>query len=70
MLRTIGIVLLVVGLAGLAVGTVQYTRTKQVLEVGPIDVEAKEKERFRIPPLAAGAVAVAGLALVLARRRK
>jgi uncharacterized membrane protein YidH (DUF202 family) len=66
----IGIVLLVIGIAGLAVGTVQYTRTKHVLKVGSIDVQAKDKERFTIPPLAAGGVAAVGLVLIVAGRKK
>ena len=69
-MRLIGIVLLVAGLAGLAVGTFQYTQTKQVLKVGPLDVKAKEKETVTIPPVAAGAVAAVGLVLVLAGRKK
>ena len=70
MLRTIGVVLLVLGLAGLAVGTVQYTQTKDVVDLGPIQVQANEEQTFTIPPLAAGAAAVAGLILALAGGRK
>jgi hypothetical protein len=69
-MRIIGVLLLVAGLAGLAVGTFQYTRNKDVLKVGPIEVQAKEKETVTIPPLAAGGVAVLGLVLVLAGRKK
>ena len=70
MLRLVGILLLVAGLAGLAVGTFQYTRKKDVLKVGTIQVQAKEKETVTIPPLAAGGVAALGLVLVLAGRKK
>lgn len=69
MLKLIGILLLVAGIAGLALGTFEYTQTKQVLKVGPIDVQAKEKESVTIPPLAAGAVAAVGLVLFLAGRK-
>ncbi len=70
MLRLIGLVLLVAGLAGLAIGTFEYSRMKDVVKVGPIEVQAKDKEKVTIPPLAAGGVAAAGLVLVLAGRRK
>jgi hypothetical protein len=70
MLRLFGILLLVAGLAGLAVGTFQYTREKDVLKVGSIRVQAKEKETVTIPPLVAGGVAALGLVLVLAGRKK
>ena len=70
MLRTVGIVVLVVGLVGLAVGTFQYTRKKDVLNVGPLHVEAKQKHSVSIPPLVAGGVAALGLVLTLAGSRK
>jgi hypothetical protein len=69
-LRLVGILLLVAGLAGLVVGTFQYTRKRDVLKVGPIQVLAKEKETVTILPLVAGGVAALGLVLVLAGRKK
>jgi len=70
MLRIIGIVLLVAGIAGLAVGTFQYTQKKDVLDVGALHVQKTDKKSFTVPPLAAGAVAAVGLVLVLAGRKK
>ena len=70
MLRIIGIVLLVLGLVGLAVGTFQYTRQKKVLDAGPIHIERKATETVTIPPLAAGGVAAVGLVLTLVGSRK
>jgi len=70
MIRIAGIVLLVAGLIGLAVGTFQYTRTKRVLDAGPIHIERKATERVTIPPLAAGGVAALGLVLTLVGSRR
>jgi TRAP-type C4-dicarboxylate transport system permease small subunit len=70
MLRIVGIVLIVAGLAGLAVGGFEYTRTKEVAKVGPLEVKAKEQRSVTIPPLAAGGAAAVGVALFLAGRRK
>jgi len=70
MLRLIGVVLLLLGIAGLAVGTFQYTKKKDVLDAGPIHVQTKERETVAVPPLAAGGVAALGLVLVLAGGRK
>jgi hypothetical protein len=70
MLRVIGLVLLAVGIAGLAVGTFQYTRKKDVLNVGPVHVRADEKETVSVPPLAAAGVAALGLVLTLAGGKK
>jgi len=69
-MRTLGIVLLVAGLLGLVVGTFQYTRKKDVLNVGPVHVQTNEKESVAIPPLAAGAVAAIGLVLLITRKGK
>lgn len=70
MLKIAGIVLIVAGLAGLAVGGFEYTRTKEVAKVGPLEVKAKEHERVTIHPLAAGAATAIGAVLVLAGRKK
>ncbi len=70
MLRIVGIVLLAVGLLGLAIGTFQYTRQKKVLDAGPIHIERKATETVTIPPLAAGGVVVVGLVLTLVGSRK
>ena len=70
MLRIVGILLVVAGLVGLAVGTFQYTQKKDVLKVGPLQVQAKETETVKVPPLAAAGVAALGLVLVLAGRKK
>jgi hypothetical protein len=69
-MRVLGIVLLVLGLVGLAVGTFQYTQRREVLRVGGIRVQANERETVTVPPLAAGAAAVVGLVLVLASRKR
>ena len=70
MLRLVGILLLVAGLAGLAVGTFRYTQKKDILKVGSIQVQAREKETVTIPPLVAGGAVALGLVLVLAGRKK
>jgi uncharacterized membrane protein YidH (DUF202 family) len=70
MLRRVGIVLLVVGLIGLAFGTFQYTRQKKVLDAGPIHIERTATETVTIPPLVAGGVAALGLVLTVVGSRK
>jgi hypothetical protein len=69
-LRIIGIVMIVAGLAGLALGGFEYTRTKDVAKVGPLEVKAKEQERVTIHPVAAVAATAIGAVLFLAGRKK
>ena len=68
-MRILGVVLVVAGLLGLAVGTLQYTRKKDVLNIGSVHVETNENKTVAIPPLFAGAVTVVGLALVMTSRK-
>jgi len=70
MVRVVGVLLLVLGLAGLAVGALHLQREKTVLDVGPLQVHSKTNETVRIPPLLAGGVAVVGAVLAVAGGRR
>jgi hypothetical protein len=65
----IGLVLAVLGLAGLIWPVITYTETEQVLDVGPLEVTADNENRVPIPPLASGLALAAGVALVVAGSR-
>ena len=51
-LLLIGVVLVVLGIAGLIVQNVTFTETKQVLNVGPLQVSAEEQHNVPIPTIA------------------
>jgi hypothetical protein len=59
-----GLVLIVVGVLSLAFGGFTYTKDTDTVDVGPIHIEAKDKERVNIP-VWAGAAAVATGAVLL-----
>jgi hypothetical protein len=69
-LTIVGLLLIVVGIAGLALGRFSYTTEEKVLEVGPLTATAEEEHAIRIPDIAAFAAIVAGVALVFVSRRK
>jgi hypothetical protein len=66
----IGVVLVVLGIAGLIVQNVKFTETKSVVDIGPLQVTSQEKHNVPIPTIAGIAAIVAGLGLVIASRRQ
>jgi hypothetical protein len=52
--KVIGIVVLVLGLLGLAYGGFSYTRSTHQAKIGPLELSVKEKETVNIPMWAAG----------------
>jgi len=63
MLRVVGPLLLVAGLAGLWLGAIEYETEKSLVDAGPLQIQSRSREQIEIPPLAAGAVAALGGAL-------
>lgn len=65
----LGVLLIVLGIAGLFLSRVTWSETKPVVKVGPLEVNAQENHTVWIPT-AAGVVAVlAGVGLVFAGKR-
>ncbi|MBS0524656.1 MAG: hypothetical protein JSS04_13595 [Proteobacteria bacterium] len=69
-LAIIGIVLIVLGVAGLVVENVSFTERKTVLDVGPLKVQADEQKVVPIPTIAGIAAIVVGLGLVFMGRKR
>jgi hypothetical protein len=57
--KTVGILLIIAGVAALIYGGFSYTTTKKALDMGPIEVERKQHHAVPVPPLL-GLVAIAG----------
>jgi hypothetical protein len=66
-LGVIGIVLIVLGIVVLAMRGISYTKERQEVAVGPLEVAA-ERRGF-VPPIAGIAAIVVGVGLVVAGRR-
>jgi hypothetical protein len=69
-LMVIGLVLIGLGIAGLAFNQFSYTKTEPVMDVGPVHVEAEKEHTVSIPMIGSIVVLLAGAGLVLASRRK
>ena len=65
MARAFGMVLLLLGLAGLAWGGFQYAQEQHRVEIGSLSMSVTEKKTVPIPPAAGAAAVIAGLALVV-----
>lgn len=62
----LGIVLIVLGIGGLAFRSISWTETDTVADIGPIKIQAEEQHNIWIPTAAAIAAVLAGLGLVIA----
>lgn len=66
----VGIILILLGIAGLVVGRFSYTTTEKVLDVGPLTATAEKEHSIAIPDIAGIAAIVAGGFLVFVGRRR
>ena len=69
MKTTIGVILIVLGLCGLAWGGFTYTTREKVLDIGPIHATSEKTHDVPVPPIA-GALALVGGIVLLAVGRK
>jgi uncharacterized membrane protein YidH (DUF202 family) len=69
-MKVLGIVLIVLGVLGLAYGGFSYTRDKKVIDLGPVQATTRTHETVPIPPLVSGAIVVGGIALLIVSGRK
>ena len=68
--RIAGIILIVIGLVGLIWGGISWTDTKTVVDLGPIQATAQERETIPVTPLVGGIALVAGILLLVVPGRK
>jgi uncharacterized membrane protein YidH (DUF202 family) len=68
-LALIGVVLIVLGIAGLVVANVSFTERKTVLDAGPLKITADEQHTVPIPTIAGIVAVVVGLGLVFMSRK-
>jgi uncharacterized membrane protein len=68
-LRIAGIVLIILGIAGLVYGQFTYTKKSHDADLGVLKLSIKEKETVNVPVWAGVASIAAGAALLLAGRK-
>ena len=68
--KIVGIVLVLVGLAGFFTGGFSFTTDTTAAKIGPIELTVREKESVNIPQwLSLGAVALGAIVLVVGFRK-
>jgi hypothetical protein len=67
--KTLGMVLIALGLVGLVWGGFTYTTREKVVDLGPIDITQNKTHSVPLPPLL-GAVAVLGGIVLLVSGKK
>jgi uncharacterized membrane protein YidH (DUF202 family) len=68
-MRIIAIVLIVIGVVGLAYGGISWTQRETVIDAGPVELSRDNRETLPVPPLVGGLCLVAGIALLVIRPR-
>jgi len=69
-MRTIGIVLAIAGALALIYGGFDYTRDKNVLDLGPLEITTTEHKTFPIPAVVGVVALIAGVVLLVGGNRR
>jgi uncharacterized membrane protein YidH (DUF202 family) len=69
-MKIFGIILIVAGILMLVFGNVSYTREKKVVDIGPVEINKKEKKTIAWPNYAGGIIILAGVVILLAGSKK
>lgn len=70
MLRTVGIVLIILGVVALIFQGITYTTHKDVINMGPIHATTEHKQTIPLPPVLGGIALVGGIVLLVAGNKK
>jgi hypothetical protein len=70
MASIVGILLIVVGIVGLAYGGITYTHREKVIDIGPIQATAEKHDRIPLPPIVGGLSLAAGVVLLVAGAKR
>ena len=66
--KALGMVLIVLGLLGLAWGGFTYTTKEKVLDVGPIHATRDETHNVPLPPIAGAVALIGGIVLLVSAK--
>jgi hypothetical protein len=65
----VGIILIVLGIAGFAMGGISFTHEKKDVDLGPVQLSHQQKDTLPISPILSTLALVGGIGLVVAGAR-
>ena len=68
--KTLGIILIALGVFGLAWGGFMYTTREKVVDIGPIHATREKTHNVPLPPIAGAMALIGGIVLLVARRKE
>jgi xanthosine utilization system XapX-like protein len=69
-LAIIGLLLILLGIAGLVVGHFSITTERKVVDLGPLTASVDERHNIYVPDIAGVVAVAAGLIVVVTSRRR
>jgi hypothetical protein len=67
--KTLGIILIALGVCGLAWGGFTYTTNEKVVDIGPIHATREKTHNVPLPPILGAVALVGGIVLLVAGKR-
>lgn len=67
--KTLGLILIVLGVIGLAWGGITYTTSEKVLDVGPIHATREKSHSVPLPPIVGGVALIGGIVLLAVQKK-
>jgi hypothetical protein len=68
--KPLGVILIVLGVLGLAWGGFTYTTREKVVDIGPIHATLDKKHSVPLPPIAGAIAFLGGVVLLVAGHKK
>ena len=68
--KTLGVILIVLGLFGLAWGGFRYTTREKVIDLGPMHISREETHNVPLPPIAGALALIGGVVLLVTGKKE
>ncbi len=67
--KLLALLLIIAGVVGLALGSITFTKETHDAKIGPMEISIKDKETVNIPVWAGTAAIIAGVLILVVRRK-